>query len=355
MSLPVNVSTCALNQWALDFGGNKERIIATILEAKKRGSRLRLGCELEICGYGCLDHFLEPDTELHSWQVLGDLLSDPRLNDIVIDTGMPVLFKGTLYNCRVLILDGQIILIRPKMWLANDGNYREMRYFTPWSTELRGKTFPLSLPQHIREITDQTEVPFGDAVIETLDTTIGVDMCEELFTPLSPNISLALDGVEIFLNASGSHHELRKLHQRVNLVLNATSKNGGAYLYANQQGCDGDRLYYDGCAMISVNGAIVAQGSQFSLNDWEVVTATIDLIDIRAHRTAKARGLQAAQQQTQLVFERIKAPITLSSGSSLLGGTQETEYSLVTPPKKIHYHKPEEEIAYVFGSVHDTD
>ena len=36
------------------------------------------------------------------------------------------------YNCRVLVLNRKILLIRPKMSLANDGNYREMRYFTPW-------------------------------------------------------------------------------------------------------------------------------------------------------------------------------------------------------------------------------
>ena len=42
---------------------------------------------------------------------------------------------------------------------------------------------------------------------------------------------------------------------------------GGIYLYSNQQGCDGDRLYYDGCAMIVMNGNVVAQGTQFSLHD----------------------------------------------------------------------------------------
>jgi predicted amidohydrolase len=47
----------------------------------------------------------------------------------------------------------------------------------------------------------------------------------------------------------------------------ATRKVGGVYLYANQQGCDGGRLYYDGTAMIAVNGEIVAQGSQFSIDD----------------------------------------------------------------------------------------
>lgn len=61
---------------------------------------------------------------------------------------------------------------------------------------------------------------------------------------------MSLNGVEIFTNSSGSHHELRKLNTRVDLIREATLKAGGIYLYANQQGCDGDRLYYDGSAMI---------------------------------------------------------------------------------------------------------
>ena len=57
----VTVATCSLNQWALDFDGNKERIIQSIREAKEAGASLRVGPELEISGYGCLDHFLELD------------------------------------------------------------------------------------------------------------------------------------------------------------------------------------------------------------------------------------------------------------------------------------------------------
>lgn len=48
-------------------------------------------------------------------------------------------------------------------------------------------------------------------------------------------------------------------------------QSGGIYLFANQKGCDGDRLYYDGCAMIAINGDIVAQGTQFSLDDVVIV------------------------------------------------------------------------------------
>lgn len=35
---------------------------------------------------------------------------------------------------------------------------------------------------------------------------------------------MGLDGVEIFTNASGSHHVLRKAHARVDLVTMATTK-----------------------------------------------------------------------------------------------------------------------------------
>ena len=92
----------------------------------------------------------------------------------------------------------------------------------------------------------------------------------ELFAPDSPHTHLGLDGVEIISNGSGSHHQLRKLSTRLDLIKSATSKTGGAYLYANQQGCDGGRLYYDGCSMVMINGRLLAQASQFSMNDVEV-------------------------------------------------------------------------------------
>ena len=174
--------------------------------------------------------------------------------------GMPVLHKNVRYNCRLLSLDGEILFIRPKIWLANDGNYREMRFFTPWMKP--GVVEDFILPPEIQKVTGQRLVPFGDAVINSLDTCIGTETCEELFTPQSPHIAMSLDGVEIMTNSSGSHHELRKLNKRLDLILNATKRCGGVYLYANQRGCDGDRLYYDGCALIAINGTIVAQGPQ---------------------------------------------------------------------------------------------
>jgi NAD+ synthase (glutamine-hydrolysing) len=41
---------------------------------------------------------------------------------------------------------------------------------------------------------------------------------------------MSLDGVEIITNSSGSHFTLRKLHTRLELITEATKKNGGVYL-----------------------------------------------------------------------------------------------------------------------------
>lgn len=57
-----------------------------------------------------------------------------------------------------------------------------------------------------------------------------------MFTPSSPHIQYALNGVEIYCNGSGSHHNLRKLHTRIRLIQGASARCGGAYLYANHKG-----------------------------------------------------------------------------------------------------------------------
>lgn len=173
--------------------------------------------------------------------------------------------------------------------------------------------------------------------------SLGCETCEELFTPDSPHNHMSLDGVEIITNSSGSHFTLRKLNTRLDLILEATKKNGGIYLYANQQGCDGDRIYYDGSAMIVVNGEVVAQGSQFSLNDVEVITATVDLEVVRAYRSDISRGLQAAISTAK--YHRIQTSFELSSIADDLDTSK-------APSRAIHvrYHSPEEEIALATGA-----
>lgn len=59
-------------------------------------------------------------------------------------------------------------MIRPKMWLANDGNYRELRWFTAWKQ--KDQLVDFQLPCEIFEALGQKSVPFGYGYIQFLDT-----------------------------------------------------------------------------------------------------------------------------------------------------------------------------------------
>ena len=367
----MTVATCQLNQWSLDFEGNTQRILESIREAKVAGAVLRVGPELEISGYGCQDHFLEGDTFLHSFQSLATIIKDEACHGMLIDVGMPIRHRNVRFNCRVIFTSSseqgpRILLIRPKMWLADDGNFRESRWFSPWQKERQ--TEPYYLEQIIRDITGQDTVPFGDGVLSTRDTCVGVETCEELFTPNSPHIGMGLNGVEIFTNSSGSHHELRKLNTRISLIVEATRQNGGLYLYSNQQGCDGDRLYYDGCSMIIMNGRVLAQGNLpnesrnaslshcrvsilsqrcrghcryvrtcHSCPSLTIAPATIDIEEVRSFRASSSRGLQAVQSPA---YPRFEVDLFLANNAS------ELDYTIgPTAEKEVKYHIPEEELA----------
>jgi NAD+ synthase (glutamine-hydrolysing) len=300
----ITVATCNLNQWAMDFDGNMERIWESCVRAKQAGACYRLGPELEVCGYGCEDHFYEMDTIQHSWESLVTLIERGATDDMLCDFGLPVLHHGVRYNARVLALNRTILLVRPKLALADNGNYRESRWFTayqpPISPNAAVAVDTMVLPPVVQQALGQCTTPFGIqslSFLQNFGLTIGCESCEELWTPAATHIALALQGVDLIGNGSGSHHELRKLDIRLDLAVSqATRKNGGIYCYANQRGCDGGRLYYDGGAFIAVNGVLLVQGPQFAVDDdVHVITATVDLDEVRSYRACiPSTGVQSA-------------------------------------------------------------
>ncbi|XP_055844590.1 glutamine-dependent NAD(+) synthetase [Episyrphus balteatus] len=333
MGRKITVAVTTLNQWALDFEGNLARIMQSILEAKEMGASYRTGPELEVTGYSCEDHFREPDTYLHSWEVLLEIMMSPICDNILVDVGMPVMHRNVAYNCRVAFFNRRILLIRPKMSMCDDGNYRESRWFSAWTKSLQIEDF--FLPRMISTHTGQDTVPFGDAVIATKDTCIGYEICEELWNVRSKHIDMSLSGVEVIVNSSGSYMELRKAYISTDLIRNASFKAGGAYLFSNLRGCDGQRIYFNGCSAIAMNGEIVARSKQFALQDVEVTIATIDLEEIRSYRVCqRSRCNLAASAPT---YPRIVCDFEMSTHNDI--------FKCSSTPLQCMYHTPEEEIA----------
>ena len=87
------------------------------------------------------------------------------------------------------------------------------------------------------------------------------------------------------------------------MILEATHKTGGAYIYSNLRGCDGARVYFDGASIIAQNGKVLAMTHQFSLNDIDVIVTDIDLAKVRAHRADnKSFGNQSLEIVKQVFF-----------------------------------------------------
>jgi NAD+ synthase (glutamine-hydrolysing) len=124
----------------------------------------------------------------HCDESLADLLTTDLTNGILCDVGLPLMHRGVRYNCRIFLLDRKVVLVRPKLALAQDGNYREARYFTPWPKDKEVEEF--QLPPLTAAACGQKTCPFGFAIIDAFGTTFGTETCEELWTPDSPHIQV---------------------------------------------------------------------------------------------------------------------------------------------------------------------
>ncbi|KAH7061801.1 glutamine-dependent NAD(+) synthetase [Paraphoma chrysanthemicola] len=334
MRRSITVAACSLNQWALDWEGNLARIKQSIIEAKSQGASLRAGSELEICGYGCLDHFLEEDTFPHSWDMLLKILNDDSCYDILLDIGMPIEHKHCRYNCRVLAFNGRILLIRPKMKLAHDSVSNEQRYFTAWDPRTQIDDF--KPPCTNAERFGNGIVPFGNAVLQSVGLLIGVYFHDELGMKPHPTVTMARDGASLHIVSAASHHILGGLHSRFSELQSIAKKSSGILLYSNQHGCDGNRLYYDGCSMVFSNGNLISQGPQFSIKDVEVTTAALDLDEAEASR--------ASQHHTVSFFgQKLFRHVLLDHDLGM--NHLDDSYLSLTRSRTFQSHQPEEEIA----------
>ena len=123
LQLHAKIGIASINNDPLNFTKNFDNIMKSIQICKDLGCSVRVGSQLEICGYGCHDHFQEYDTIYHCWDVVKDILESKITEGIVVDVGCPVLHKSALYNARILMHNNKIMGIRPKMILADGDNY----------------------------------------------------------------------------------------------------------------------------------------------------------------------------------------------------------------------------------------
>lgn len=289
----------SLNQSAMDFLGNRNRIIESIKYAREHGCIYRAGAELEVPGYSCDDHFKEIDLFNHCWDTVAQILDQGLSNGLVIDLGMPVLHRCIAYNTKIIIYNGKIVLIRPKMHLADEGNYREKRFFVPYVPLPNYALEKYYLPEYIKKITGQDWCDMGYANLRFQDALIGLEICEEVWRSNSISRSSHLT-CDLIICSNGSHFQKGKLDVRCNLVKEVIQKCNVSYIYCNALGFDGAAYYFDGSNIAMNDSGLLQIGEPSTMREMDLNCVVIDLLEQRESRVGDNSVMDESARGTRV-------------------------------------------------------
>ena len=270
----IHVAAAVLNQTPLDWRHNSANIHRVITAAREQGIGVLCLPELCLTGYGCEDAFHSVNTHQRAWKALLELL--PETRGMVVSFGLPALHQNGLFNCAALAVDGKLVGLVAKRFLAGDGIHYEPRWFKAWPAGVRDDfTTPAG-----------TTLPIGDIHFDIGGVQIGFEICEDAWVANRPGATLALHGIDLILNPSASHFAFGKLEVRKRFVLEGSRAFGVSYVYSNLLGNEAGRAIYDGGALIASGGKLIAAGPRFSFEDFKLTSA---VIDVDATRMSQAR------------------------------------------------------------------
>ena len=109
---------------------NTEEILKIIDETEKKGASILVFSELTISGYTCGDLFLQQPLLTECKNQLLRIVKATKKKDMLVVVGCPIIVNQKLYNCAVVINQGEILGIVPKTHLPNYSEFYELRHFT---------------------------------------------------------------------------------------------------------------------------------------------------------------------------------------------------------------------------------
>lgn len=267
----VVLASAALNQTPLDWEGNKQRILESIVQARIRGAKVLCLPELAISGYGCADWFHAPWVITHSWRILQEIA--PATEGLVLCIGLPIAWRNRIFNGAAVVADGEIAGVVCKQFLASDGVHYEPRWFVPWEAG------------YASELDDGT--PIGDLIFNFDGIRIGVEICRDAWVGPRPGAMQHMAGVDIILNPSVSHFGFGRREIRERYILEASRSFGVAYCYSNLVGCESGTTIFEGDVSIAADGKIVAEADRFQFSSHVIVSAEVDLDLIKRRQYSK--------------------------------------------------------------------
>ena len=270
----VKVAAAVPNVKVADCIYNKEQIVLKIEEASKKGVQILCFPELSITAYTCGDLFFQSSLLEGAKVALKEILEETANKDMLIAVGMPLVIEDELYNCGIVIRKGKILGIVPKQFIPNYNEFYEKRWFALGS-QLEAKEVVLL---------GQT-VPVGtDLLFEMGEVKVGVEICEDVWTPIPPSSMLALAGANVILNLSASNEIISKRAYRKGLITQQSAGLMCAYVYVSAGGEESTTdLVFSGHSIIAENGSIKVESKKLIDSDY-LISYDIDIERLQKDR-----------------------------------------------------------------------
>lgn len=281
-----------------NFNGGKHREV--MQQAEEQGVKVLVFPELSLTGYTCKDLFHQQILRRGALKEL-DLVrvASFKFSGLAF-VGLPLEINGQLYNCAAVISRGKVLGIVPKSYIPNGGEFEEYRWFRP-----------ASFIRSIKSVrVNGVKVPFGtDLLFECIDIdqplVVGVELCEDLWTPIPPSCYQALAGANVLVNLSASNELIGKAPYRRELVTGQAARCMAAYLYTSSGVHESTTdVVFGGHAIISENGTIVIEGKRFYRGD-QLLVAEVDIEKLQGERT-RVNSFGESQIEQLHEFRRIE-------------------------------------------------
>ena len=306
-----------------DCAYNVSRMRPLLTKARQAGAHVVLFPELGITGYSCGDLFRQPALLQAAQSEVSGFLAFAADWDGIVVFGCPVAVEGRLFNCALLSQAGRLMGIVPKTHLPGNNEFYEPRWFASAMD---------AAPQQIRFAGQ--EVPFGAdllfPVMDHPDLVVGIEICEDLWSPIPPSSLLARAGATVILNPSASNELIGKAEYRRDLVANQSARCLCAYAYASANPCESTTdTVYGGHMIVAEGGRILTENARFD-TEGSVLLVDVDTQRLQHdRRNASSFHQRLALDAALPIWRRI--PLMRPQPSDILPGEVGAAPGLMRP------------------------
>ncbi|MDR1409863.1 MAG: NAD(+) synthase [Oscillospiraceae bacterium] len=283
---------------------NARSVIAAVLDAQAAHVQVLVLPELFLSGYTCGDLFRQDVLIDGCENALGTILRETAGTQVFCAVGLPVRSLGRLYNCAAVFQSGVLLGVVPKLYLPNHGEFYEKRWFTA------GSFAELDFIPHVN-LCGQECVPFGRIMFDIAPhVRCGVEICEDMWMPISPGAEYALRGANLLLNLSASNALVGKHNYRIDLLRQYSGKNLCGVVYASTgAGESSTDLVFSGACAAAENGTILTEGKRFR-QDGTYCDACVDIQRLNAERENYTFYDNLTEYKQEFCTAAVKQPLT---------------------------------------------